>query len=64
MKTNFAATLARRCASAPGLTLVGADGVVIKKGQPHGWGDMKADVETFADWFDARLLNSETQRTP
>ena len=63
MKTNFAATLARGCAFAFGLTLAGADGVVIKKGQPHGWGDIKADVETFADWFDARLLNSETQQT-
>ena len=63
MKTNFATALAQRCAFAPGLTLVGATGVVIKKGQPHGWTDMKADVETFADWFDTKLLNLETQRT-
>ena len=36
--------------------------VIIKLGRPHGWAEMGSDVETCADWFDTKLLNSDTQR--
>lgn len=29
--------------------------LVVKPGAGHGWADMLADLETFADWFDAHL---------
>jgi len=29
--------------------------LVVKPGAGHGWPDIAADLETFADWFDAHL---------